>query len=155
VDVYILGYCSCLGVLEEGMKEIKKMGRPRAYLTPQDMNKRLQEYFDQWKAEGRPYTMAMLVSYLDITDDTFGEYSSGKYDDQEYENGVTFYETIKKARKFVEGNKIEDALMNKTNATVTIFDLKNNHGYSDKVETKTYDMTAKVIHDNIPNDGLN
>lgn len=131
------------------------MGRPRAYKTPQEMRAKIQSYFDQWKEKGKPYTMAMLISYLDICEDTFGEYSSGKYDDEEYENGDTFSETIRKARKFVEGQKIEDALLGKLNATVTIFDLKNNHGYSDKSEVTTYDKTPQVIKDNIPDDKSN
>jgi len=126
-----------------------KMGRPRAYTTPQEMHAVIQEYFQKWESEDRPLTMAGLICYLDICEDTFGEYSSGKYDDFEYEDYWTFSDTIKKSRKYIENSKLENALLGKYNPSVSIFDLKNNHGYSDKSEVKNYDMTPTVISDDI------
>jgi hypothetical protein len=127
-------------------------GRPRAYATPQEMASEIEKYFEKWEGEKRPLTMAGLQTALGIIDDTFERYAAGKYDDKDYPEGMTFSGTIKAARKYIENSKLEHALNGTYNASVSIFDLKNNHGYSDKSEIKNYDMTPTVVKDDIPDE---
>lgn len=46
-----------------------------------------------------------------------------------------FSELIKKCKKLQEAKLINGALNNKTNTVMTIFLLKNHHGYKDKIES--------------------
>lgn len=80
-----------------------------------------------------PYTVEGLCEVLDCDRDTLLNY-------QKKEGYEEFFGTIKKAKNKIARNKIERGLMNKSNPAVTIFDLKNNHGYKDKSEQ---DFTTK------------
>lgn len=107
-------------------------GRPLKFLTEQDLKKALESYFN-WAIENeKPLTMARLVAHLDVTKDTFSSYKNGKYDNDEN----CYSDLIEKARTLVEADKVENMLLGKYNATSAIFDLKNNHGYKDKIETE-------------------
>ena len=49
-------------------------------------------------------------------------------------NYPDFAESLKRAKKIQEGKIIDGALQQKTNVAMSIFLLKNNHGYKDKNE---------------------
>lgn len=146
---YCLTICFLQGIILIMNDVVKnRMGRPLAYGSPQLLADKAKEYFTEWEGQARPLTMAGLIVYLDICEDTFGEYARGAYDEYVLE-GATFSETVKKIRKYIENQKLEQALLGNYNASVSIFDLKNNHGYSDKSEVKTFDMTPTVIEDDV------
>ena len=47
-----------------------------------------------------------------------------------------YFGTIKKAKLKIQKNKVERGLDGDSNPAVSIFDLKNNHGYKDKTEVE-------------------
>ena len=106
-------------------------GRPKAFKSADELKKRINSYIKERTADQRPMTMAGLAAHLEVCKDTLCEYQNGVYDIPGQEE---YSEAIKKARTYIEADKLEQGLLNKHNATITIFDLKNNHGYADKHE---------------------
>lgn len=102
------------------------MARPKLYTNVEDMEKDIQKYFKDCDDNGKPYTMSGLAYALDMSRQSVINYS--KNDE--------FFDTIKKAREKVEQQLEENALIGKSNATFTIFNLKNNFNWKDTIEEK-------------------
>lgn len=103
-------------------------GRPRSFNDEKELRALIQEYFETWQHKGRPITLAGLCCYLGVVRSTFADYANGKYDSKIN----NFSNTIKEAREYIENDKLEKGLLGLYNPTIAIFDLKNNHGYTDK-----------------------
>lgn len=87
-----------------------------------------------------PYTIEGLCEVLDCDRATLLNYERKKG----YE---VYFNTIKKAKLKIQRNKLERGLDGDSNPAVTIFDLKNNHGYEDKVKNEnTGEMTIKGLN---------
>ena len=113
-------------------------GRPKKYKNAEDMQTKINKYFDRCDEEELPYTIEGLSYALDLDRKSIINYSKDK----------EFFHTIKRAKAKVLFRLQELALAGKTNASVTIFNLKNNYDYSDKQEIKqdiTADVTQKVV----------
>lgn len=110
------------------------MARPKLYTCVEDMQKIINEYFKMCDDKEKPYTMSGLAYALDMDRRSLLNYSKDE----------KFFPTIKKAREKVEQQLEENALMNKANATFTIFNLKNNYGWRDTVEVKNDNEISKV-----------
>lgn len=108
----------------------KKVGRPRAFKTEIELREKIAKYFEYCKQNDEPLLMIGLILFLDVDTDTFYKYSNGEYDDAEND----FSATCKKAKMKVQKDKWIGGLTGKYNPAITIFDLKNNHGCTDKVE---------------------
>lgn len=108
-----------------------KVGRPLKYATAEDMKRVCDMYFNECLEKDEPMTVAGLRVALDICRVTFDAYANGDYDEQ-----GNFSATVKKAREFIEADKLKNSLKGKYNATIAIFDLKNNHGYTDKIQNE-------------------
>ena len=63
-----------------------------------------------------------------------------------------FFSTIKKAKLRVQRQKVVNGLVGLSNPTITIFDLKNNHGYKDKQEVDNTNRTVEPTQYVIVND---
>ena len=116
------------------------VGRPPLYKDAEELSIIIDEYFD-WcdnrvksvyiKELGdnmaisspAPYTMSGLARRLGIDRDTLLRY--GKKDE--------FYGTVKAARERVQED-VETRLMETSNQSGAIFNLKNNFGWKDKTE---------------------
>ena len=110
------------------MEENKdKRGRPKKYLTPEEMQKDISKYFEECDTNNKPYTISGLAYALDMTRQSIIN----------YEKDELFFDTIKKAKLKVEQQLEENALIGKGNSTFTIFNLKNNFEWKDNVEVKT------------------
>lgn len=109
---------------------IRPVGRPRAFDHESAMQFLIEMYYARCEEKQLPMTMAGLNVALNVCEDTFYDYAEGQYD-SEINN---FSGAIKKAKKKIEADKLENALMGNYSAPVAIFDLKNNHGYKDKQE---------------------
>lgn len=118
------------------MQENGYIGNTNAlkYKTQEELQKGIDDYFLECDNKELPYTMSGLAYSLDIDRDTLTNY--GKRD--------LFSEQIKKAKQKIEKQLEENALMNKANATFTIFNLKNNYGWRDTVEVKNDNEISKV-----------
>ena len=122
-----------------------KVGRPPKYKTPQELEQKIQEYFDScWidkvteieekekglittsniKYQNRPYTVAGLAEFLGF---------SSRQSLLDYDANPEFLDIIKRAKLKIE-MFIEEQLVTGKNAAGTIFWLKNHADYRDKQE---------------------
>lgn len=103
-----------------------KVARPKLYNSVEQMQKIIDKYFKMCDEKGKPYTMSGLACALEMDRRSLLNYSKDE----------KFFPTIKKAREKVEQQLEENALLGKSNATFTIFNLKNNFGWQDKTEVE-------------------
>ena len=105
------------------MKEKHAGGRPPKYTEVEEMQEKIDKYFEDCKLNNRPYTITGLGLALDMSRQDLINYSKKE----------KFFDTIKKAKMRVE-NYLEERLINDSSATGIIFNLKNNYGWKDKQE---------------------
>ena len=118
---------------------MSKVGRPKIFNDVKEVEEKINAYFNYCEEKEKPYTMSGLAYYLGISRQTLVNYS----------NQDKFFDTIKKARDRVQMQLEENALSNKANPTFTIFNLKNNFDWKDKIE-QTNDSLSE-INKNISN----
>ena len=116
-----------------------EVGRPRAFKSVEEVEKKINAYFNYCEEKEKPYTMSGLAYYLEVSRQTLVNYS---YKDE-------YFDTIKKARDKVQMQLEENALSNKANPTFTIFNLKNNFDWKDKIEHSSSEV--ENINKNISN----
>ena len=107
-----------------------EVGRPRAFKSVEEVEEKINAYFNYCEEKEKPYTMSGLAYYLEVSRQTLVNYS----------NKDEYFDTIKKARDRVQMQLEENALSNKANPTFTIFNLKNNFDWKDKVEVKNTNL---------------
>ena len=103
-----------------------EVGRPRAFKSVEEIEEKINAYFNYCEEKEKPYTMSGLAYYLEISRQTLVNYS---YKDE-------YFDTIKKARDRIQMQLEENALSNNANPTFTIFNLKNNFGWKEQSEIK-------------------
>lgn len=122
-------------------EEKNPVGRPLTYKTVDELQKAIDEYFDYcdnrikqiYTKEGEtvaithpaPYTMSGLARALGLSRQALSEYSHKEQ----------FGDAIKAARDRVQED-IETRLMETSNQSGAIFNLKNNFGWKDKTESE-------------------
>ena len=116
-----------------------KVGRPKAFKSAEEVEEKINAYFNYCEEKEKPYTMSGLAYYLEVSRQTLVNYS---YEDE-------YFDTIKKARDKVQMQLEENALSNKANPTFTIFNLKNNFDWKDKIEHSS--SKVENINKNISN----
>lgn len=130
-----------------------KGGRPKAFDNPEELQTLLNNYFDYCdkdietitdskgniKIVHKPYTMSGICVYLDIHPDTWSEYNKKS----------EYSETIKKARKKVENYCEENTMTGRLNPIFSIFSLKNNFGWVDKIDINTTNQPDQLTTDDI------
>lgn len=99
-------------------------GRPPKWTSPEELQKEIDAYFDEIKANEDIPAISELAYFLEVDRSTIVNY--GKKDE--------FFHTIKRARQRVE-IMLEKSLQTNS-VTGTIFNLKNNFGWKDKTETE-------------------
>lgn len=104
-------------------------GRPLKFKSSEELQEKIQSYFDECKQNRRPLTITGLALALDTTRDLL----------LDYEEKDEYSDTIKKAKLFIH-NFAEERLFGDGNKTGIIFNLKNNWNWKDKTET---DITSK------------
>ena len=112
---------------------MSKVGRPKIFNDVKEVEEKINAYFNYCEEKEKPYTMSGLSYYLGISRQTLVNYS----------NQDQFFDTIKKARDRVQMQLEENALSNKANPTFTIFNLKNNFDWKDKIE-QTNDSLSEI-----------
>jgi hypothetical protein len=125
-------------------EQIVKIGRPRIWLSISKMQDDIKEYFEdcinhkatKYNDMGEPYevsapqipTLEGLALTLGIDRKTLYNYSK----EQGYED---FFPTIKRAKDYILAFKTDCLVNGRGSLPGLIFDLKNNHGFVDKMET--------------------
>ena len=118
---------------------MSKVGRPKIFNDVKEVEEKINAYFNYCEEKEKPYTMSGLAYYLGISRQTLVNYS----------NQDQFFDTIKKARDRVQMQLEENALSNKANPTFTIFNLKNNFDWKDKIEHSSSEV--ENINKNVSN----
>lgn len=99
-------------------------GRPPLWTTVEDIEPLAEAYFRECEEKQKPPTITGLALALNTNRQTLIN----------YEEKDEFFDTIKRYKSRCEQWVEENALMNKANATFSIFNLKNNYGWKDKTE---------------------
>ncbi len=105
------------------------VGRPLLFKSVEELEEKIQDYFNYCDENKKPYTITGLAVFLDTDRATLVRY-------QEKDQ---FCNTIKKAKAKIEANMEERALIGQSNHVFTMFSMKNNYGWSDKGESDTND----------------
>ena len=115
-------------------------GRPPKYKTKEELQEKIDEYFNECDRNNEPYTVTGLAMALDVDRKTLINYSEKD----------EFFHTIKKAKVKLE-NYLEKRLINDSSTSGIIFNLKNNYGWKDKQENinvgVSYEDYIKKVED--------
>lgn len=101
-------------------------GRPRKYQDANVLAERVDAYFADREALGKPPTVAGLCYFLGFSD----RHALTEYE----EYGPDFSATVKSARLRIEIDRSERLIFKDSFTPGLIFDLKNNHGWKDRTE---------------------
>lgn len=124
----------------------KKGGRPLKFKTPEELEKRIEEYFKYAKDNMEVPTVSGLAWYLGTNRQCLLRYQE---EDNDLLKSVPddvkcmFRDTVKQAKARIEAG-YEQALFNKNSAVGAIFTLKNNYGWVDKQEVEQTNKTIEV-----------
>lgn len=116
--------------------EVKK-GRPLAFKDEEELEEKINEYFETCEEKGRPYSMSRLAVALGVTRRTLINYG----------NREKYYNAIERAKALVEAYTEENLLMGRINTPGGIFCLKNNFRWSDKVEVESTNINTNSTID--------
>ena len=129
-----------------------KRGKPRKFKSPEEMQKAIDEYFDEititktnnegkeYQKYVRPPTVTGLAYALGTTRKTLLDYQN-KYE-EEYRN------TITRAKTKIEMYSEEQLYRGQGKTNGIQFNLKNNFGWKDKQEVEhSGDMGVQIVDD--------
>lgn len=124
----------------------KKGGRPLKFKTPEELEKRIEEYFKYAKDNMEVPTVSGLAWFLGTNRQCLLRYQE---EDNDLLKSVPddvkgmFRDTVKQAKARIEAG-YEQALFSKNSAVGAIFTLKNNYGWVDKQELEQTNKTIEV-----------
>lgn len=123
-----------------------KLGRPLRFNDAEGLELLIRQYLEHCEVKDKPLTMSGLALWLGISRQTLVNYS---YRDD-------FFDTISEARALVEADMEERMLANKSNATASIFSLKNNFKWTDKqeIEAKNTNVNQNIDMSNLSTSDL-
>jgi hypothetical protein len=126
------------------------MGRPTKY-TYDYCLKEILLFKDRLFSDGGSEAGLKYFTWHDLVRDR--PYSRQRISEwrEKFKDKSRFSDTIKKIDEELENRLFKFALVNKVNATMAIFSLKNNFGWKDKTETE---LTGKDGKDLIPIKGI-
>lgn len=110
-----------------------KVGRPLKFKSVEEMQGKIDAYFDDCIKNERPYTITGLALALDTTRDLL----------LDYQTKDEYSDTIKKAKLRCE-NYAEEFLFKGKNVVGSIFNLKNNYKWVDQQVIKNETTTAEL-----------
>jgi len=109
----------------------KEVGRPRLFNTPKELQERIDDYFENCRDGGKPFTIAGLAYWLEM--DRKSIYN--------YEHKDEYFHTIKRARDKILAT-LEEMIAVDGRAG-QIF-LAKNYGYTDKTEIESINVNVEM-----------
>lgn len=103
-------------------------GHPRWCTDINELWTQMSLYVEYMSTNELVMSMAGLAVFLGCSKETLNVYRRGEYD----LDSAKYSEAIEVIRTVIEKDKLEGGLLDKYNATITKFDLVNNHGYMEK-----------------------
>ncbi|XZI43539.1 terminase small subunit (plasmid) [Clostridium perfringens] len=113
-----------------------KKGRPLKFKSPEELQAKIDAYYEWAKENKKHITVTGLAWFLDTNRQTLLDYESedcALFKKIPVEMKHAFTDTIKRAKARIE-MEYEESLYNKNSAVGAIFTLKNNYNYVDKQE---------------------
>ena len=98
-------------------------GRPRLFNTVEELEEKIQEFYDYCELKEVPLTFERLAVFIGIDRQTI----------YNYEKRDEYFDTIKRVRENIKADIMEKGMSGAINSTFGIFCLKN-YGYTDKQE---------------------
>lgn len=129
-------------------QEENKGGRPPKFESVEDLEAKIDAYFEDCEKNDKPLTITGLALALDTSRQTLLEYE-GEVEGRG-QNTKEFVDTIKKAKQMCE-NYAEAYLYSGRNVAGAIFNLKNNYGWKDKREVE-HDVSISRVLDELEED---
>lgn len=126
-------------------REKAYVGRPLAFKSVEELEEKIEKFYDWCEERERPLTLSRLAVFLDVDRRTLVNYAEK---DQ-------YFPTIKKVRERIQADMEERAMVGASNATFSIFSLKNNYGWKDKIETENVNTNKNIDVSNLSNEQLN
>lgn len=109
-------------------------GRPFTFKSPEELQKKINAYWEYCEENERPRTYTGLAYYLGVTRQTLFNYN--KRD--------KFTPILDRAKARIEMD-LDERLQTMGNSTAgIIFSLKNNYGWTDKTEINSYNTTEST-----------
>jgi len=96
-------------------------GRPLKFKSVEELQRKIDEYFDYCDKNGKPYTVTGLAVFLDTSRDILIA----------YEERDEFSNAIKKAKQRIEAYAEEQLFTNRNTAGI-IFNMVNNFGWKNR-----------------------
>jgi len=103
---------------------MSKAGRPLLFQSVDELQEKIDSYFNYCDDVDKPYTISGLAVFLKTSRQTLVNYEAKEQ----------FFDTIKEAKSRCEAFLEEGMLTSKLHATASIFCAKNNYGWRDKQE---------------------
>ena len=103
-----------------------KVGRPLLFKTVEELERRIEEYFEYCEINEKPMTMSGLAYYLEIDRQTLIN----------YKNRDEYFGTLKRAKQRVLMDTEERLQTAQQPTAGIIFSLKNNYNWTDKTEVE-------------------
>lgn len=124
-----------------------RANKPLKFKSPEELEKRIQEYYEWAKDNNKHITMSGLAWYLGTNRQTLLNYENCLEDDWlksvPDDVKVLYVDSIKRAKQRIE-MEYEEGLFNKNSAVGAIFTLKNNYKWVDKQEVEQTNKTIEV-----------
>ena len=128
-------------------------GKPKSFESPEQFQRLNDEYFDfcdsqketftdskgQIKTLQKPYTMSGLCVFLGITRETWSQYAKNP----DYANIAA------SSKSKIENYCEENTMLGKLNPIFSIFSLKNNFGWVDKMEINNTKSNEQLTQDDV------
>lgn len=117
-----------------------KGGKPLIFKSAKELQNKIDAYFKECEEKELLTTLTSLAVYLDVDRRTLLNYK---------DRSDEYYRTINTAKSKIEANTERLGLQGKTNPALTIFSLKNNYGWVDKIETDITSGGEKISFTNV------
>ena len=133
--------------------------KPYAFTNGNEVEKKINEYFEYADKNDKPYTMSGLALYLDVDRTTLVNYSGLAGKEYDY-SGIDPVElrkinlSIQKAKKRVQLYAEESLFRKQGQVNGVIFALKNNHSWKDQQEVVTTNKDEGPDLSNLSEDQL-
>ena len=107
----------------------------KAKFTADDIENKVNDYFNYCNENSKPFTMSGLALFLDCSRMTLYQYENEliKFNNISEEDKKRIIDTVKRAKRMVEAYQEEQLFIGKS-PVGTIFSLKNNFNWKDTQE---------------------
>jgi|VirMetMinimDraft_7_1064189.scaffolds.fasta_scaffold15322_5 hypothetical protein len=124
---------------------MNQVGRPPKFASGEELESLIESYFADCEERKEPPFITEMCVWLDTSRKVL----------LEYEEKEEFRNTIKRAKQKCEAAIEKGMMLNKMNATGSIFNLKNNYGWEERIKqdnthevgTETKSLIEKALGD--------